>query len=101
MQNSNQLIYKKYTVSGRVQGVFYRQSTQEQATQLGLVGWVQNLSNGDVMVWTKGHIEQIHQLEQWLKIGPPKASVSAVVTVELTQAETAHLDKLVDFTIAR
>ena len=55
MQSSNQLIYKKYTISGRLQGVFYRQSTQEQATQLGLVGWVQNLSNGDVMVWAKGH----------------------------------------------
>lgn len=101
MQSSNQLIYKKYTISGRVQGVFYRQSTQEQATQLGLVGWVQNLSNGDVMVWAKGQIEALNQLEQWLKIGPARASVSAVTEMNLAQEEIQRLDNLANFTITR
>lgn len=101
MQSSNQLIYKKYTVSGRVQGVFYRQSTLEQATQLGLAGWVQNLPNGDVLVWAKGQATTLNQLEQWLKIGPTMASVSAIAEMTLTQEEIQHLDNLTNFTIVR
>ena len=44
----NDLVGKSVIVKGRVQGVFYRGSTQEKALEIGLTGWVRNLPNGDV-----------------------------------------------------
>ena len=99
--NNLNMIYKKYRVTGRVQGVFYRQSTYQKATELGLTGYVQNQPNGEVYVWAKGEADMISQLEKWLMIGPPRASVSGVILLSLTPEEIAHLDRLTDFTIAR
>lgn len=106
MQNPNQnklkiVEYKKYRVTGLVQGIFYRQSTQQKATELSLMGWVQNQSNGDVMACAKGLPEQITELEAWLKIGPLKARVSAVILLPLTPEEITQLDNLNNFIIVR
>lgn len=104
MQDPNQnSIYnhKKYRITGEVQGVFFRQSTQEKATELGLIGLVQNQPNGDVIVWVKGEPEKIRQLESWLTIGPPRARVSEVLILTLTPEEITQLDNLSDFTITR
>ena len=101
MQSSNKLLYKKFDITGRVQGVFYRQSTLQQAIKLGLVGWVQNQANGNVLVWVKGETSQVSQLVDWLKKGPPRSHVLLVTELALTQAEIEHLDRLIDFTIAR
>lgn len=84
-----------------MQGVFYRQSTQEKATQLGLMGWVQNLPNGDVMACVAGEAEQIAQLESWLKIGPPAAQVTEVKNLALTSEEKAQLSNFIEFKILR
>jgi acylphosphatase len=66
-------------VSGKVQGVFYRASTREQALGLELVGYAKNLSDGRVEVWVSGSISAIDALEQWLWQGPPMAQVDAVL----------------------
>ena len=66
-------------VSGRVQGVFYRASTQEKALQLGLTGWVRNMPNGDVELEACGSKEQVGQFHEWLWQGPAHAVVSDVV----------------------
>jgi acylphosphatase len=95
------MIYQKYRVTGRVQGVFYRQSTQQQATQLGITGWVQNQPNGDVLVYVKGEPTPCKALEDWLKIGPPSAQVSELIILALTPEEITQLNKLTDFRIAR
>lgn len=106
MQDPNQnnikkIDYKKYCVTGQVQGVFYRQSTQQIATELGLIGLVQNQPNGEVIVWVKGRPEKLTELEAWLKIGPPKARVSGVILLTLTPEETTQLDNLNNFTVVR
>ena len=68
-------------VSGRVQGVFFRSSTQNQAKQLGLSGWVRNLPDGRVEVLAQGDSIAIDQLRSWLEVGPRHASVSDVECV--------------------
>ena len=71
------------TVSGKVQGVFYRQSTKEKALELGLTGEVRNLSNGNVQIIATGTSEQLNALAAWCKKGPPRAVVTGVEVAEL------------------
>lgn len=65
-------------VSGRVQGVFYRGSTQRQAQSLGLSGWARNLADGRVEIVAEGQPETLQQLFDWCHKGPPAARVTAV-----------------------
>ncbi len=61
---------------GRVQGVFYRDSTREKALELGLSGTVQNLPDGTVRIVAQGPESGIEALVQWARQGPPASSVS-------------------------
>ncbi|MCH8930829.1 MAG: acylphosphatase, partial [Proteobacteria bacterium] len=70
--------YCRYLVSGRVQGVFFRVSTAEQASSLGLSGRVKNLANGRVEIVAFGDPDKLGLLEDWLHQGPPSARVDAV-----------------------
>lgn len=70
-------------VSGRVQGVWYRASTQEEAKRLGLKGWAKNLPDGRVEVMACGNGEAVAELYEWLKKGPPLAVVAEVTYEEL------------------
>lgn len=65
-------------VTGRVQGVFYRQSTKEKAAALGLKGFVKNLENGSVQIEVEGPENQIKNLIEWAKEGPVDADVLQV-----------------------
>ena len=65
-------------VEGRVQGVFYRASTQDRARALGLRGYVRNLPDGSVEVYACGEPVALQALKRWLWEGPPLAQVSAV-----------------------
>lgn len=65
-------------VSGRVQGVWFRQGTAEQAAALGVNGWVRNLPDGRVEAWLEGEEQAVRALARWLEQGPPKAEVSGV-----------------------
>jgi acylphosphatase len=69
---------RRYIVSGRVQGVFFRASTQEQAEKLGLTGWVKNRRDGKVEALACGSRQQLEQFETWISNGPPMASVSDI-----------------------
>jgi acylphosphatase len=71
------------TVTGRVQGVFFRQSTKEKATSLGIKGEVRNMPDDTVQVIATGTSRQIDQLIEWCRQGPPKARVEDVITKEL------------------
>lgn len=62
-------------VKGEVQGVFFRQSTQQQAKALGLLGWVRNLADGRVEVFWQGSPQEVAALQQWLQHGPEAARV--------------------------
>ncbi|MBX3708563.1 MAG: acylphosphatase [Gammaproteobacteria bacterium] len=70
-------------VSGKVQGVWFRASTQKQAQCLGLTGWVRNLPDGRVEVLACGKREDVVQLHTWLKHGPPLANVTDLAYEEL------------------
>ena len=65
----------RYLISGRVQGVWFRQSTKEQATALGLRGYVKNLPDGRVEAVACGSADALAEFERWLWKGPPLAKV--------------------------
>ncbi len=73
-------ICMRLLVSGRVQGVFFRASTQQQAEQLSLTGYARNLADGRVEVIACGELSAVEKLEAWLSQGPELADVSTVVT---------------------
>ena len=63
-------------VSGKVQGVFFRASSQQVAIDIGLSGYARNLADGDVEVLMCGEQSQVDQMLKWLEHGPPQAEVS-------------------------
>ena len=65
-------------VAGRVQGVFFRASTREQALRLGLTGYARNLPDGRVEVLVCGGPDPVAQLREWLRNGPPMAEVTGL-----------------------
>ena len=68
------------TVRGRVQGVFFRASTQREARRLGLTGWVKNRSDGSVEILAEGEETSIRELHGWAQKGPTAARVDRVDT---------------------
>jgi acylphosphatase len=68
----------RFLVTGRVQGVFFRASTREQALRLVLCGYARNLPDGRVEVVASGGEDQLAELERWLQHGPPVARVDSV-----------------------
>ena len=69
------------TVRGRVQGVFFRESTRRLAEQLGIFGFVRNLpDHRTVEVVAEGDRERLDELVEFLKVGPPAAKVESVET---------------------
>ncbi|HET9818945.1 MAG TPA: acylphosphatase [Rhodanobacteraceae bacterium] len=68
----------RFIVTGRVQGVFFRASTREQALHLGLAGHARNLADGRVEVVASGSLEALANLDGWLHHGPPSARVASV-----------------------
>jgi len=68
-------------VSGLVQGVFFRQSTVDEARRLGLQGWVRNLHDGRVEVLAEGERGAVEALVRFCGRGPPAARVDGVETV--------------------
>jgi acylphosphatase len=81
-------------VSGRVQGVFFRDHTRRWAVSLGLTGWVKNIWDGRVEVLAEGEKESLEALIARLKQGPPSASVE---NVEVTWGNFA--DEFGDFRV--
>lgn len=65
-------------VSGRVQGVWFRAATREQAARLGLRGWVRNLPDGQVQAVFEGSEPALASMLAWCRVGPPGARVDAV-----------------------
>ena len=65
----------RFVVAGRVQGVFFRASTREQALALGLRGYARNLADGRVEVLAAGEGAGVDRLADWLRRGPSQARV--------------------------
>ena len=70
-------------VFGRVQGVGFRYFTRQRAMALGLRGRASNLADGSVEVLAIGEISDVEQLIQWLRQGPPSATVERILVSQL------------------
>ena len=81
---------RKFWVSGQVQGVGYRYFAVRVARELGLRGWVRNLSDGRVEAYAAGTALQLEDFEARLRQGPPAGDVRGV------EVEDVTLDKNVD-----
>lgn len=68
--------------SGKVQGVFYRQSMKVEARKLGVSGWVRNLPDGSVEALLEGEPGSIDRLVEWARRGPAGSRVDSVETSE-------------------
>jgi len=68
----------RFLVSGKVQGVWFRASTREQALRLNLQGFARNLADGSVEVVARGEEDSLALLESWLWQGPRLAKVTDV-----------------------
>jgi acylphosphatase len=80
------MIARRVYVTGRVQGVFFRAWTREQARMLGVSGWVRNCGDGAVEAQLEGSAEDVEELIEAMREGPPDAEVEDV-EAEDTDAE--------------
>jgi acylphosphatase len=67
-------------VTGRVQGVFFRGWTQDQANELGVTGWVRNCPDGSVEAHVEGEEQAVRALVEQMRSGPPGADVSELAS---------------------
>ena len=88
------MVVKRYLVTGRVQGVFFRASTARVARRLELTGYAKNLADGRVEVLACGMAHAVAELEAWLWQGPSASSVTDV------GGETLTIDPPADFLTA-
>ena len=73
-----ELVARSVTVRGRVQGVFFRDTTRKVARSLGVAGWVSNEPDGSVQVWLEGPPDAVAQALRFVSTGPPQATVTDV-----------------------
>jgi acylphosphatase len=73
---------RSVVVSGRVQGVFFRDCTRREARRLGVTGWVCNRADGKVEAHVEGDAAAVAQLVRWCRSGPRHADVDDVAVSE-------------------
>jgi acylphosphatase len=78
----NEPIRRRVVVHGRVQGVFFRDSTQREASRRGLVGWVTNRGDGAVEAVFEGSPDDVDALIEFCESGPRAADVERMETSE-------------------
>ena len=80
---------RRIVVSGRVQGVFFRDSTRRTAQSRGVAGWVRNRDDGTVEAHLEGEGDAVESVIAWARTGPRHADVDGV---DVTEAEPEGLD---------
>ncbi len=75
-------VRRRVVVSGKVQGVFFRDATRREAERLGVSGWVRNRDDGTVEAVFEGAVEAVEELVAWCRIGPPHARVDDVQAID-------------------
>lgn len=83
MAEDQRIDCRRFRIEGRVQGVWFRESTRREALRHGISGYARNCPDGSVEVVACGTSAALSALREWLKQGPPMAEVSRVV-------ESAH-----------
>jgi len=77
-------VSRRFQITGRVQGVYFRHSTRIEAERLALKGYARNLPDGSVEVLAHGPIGAVAELHRWLHRGPREARVDGVFELEAT-----------------
>ncbi|GAA0819667.1 acylphosphatase [Colwellia sp. D2M02] len=77
----------KVHISGKVQGVYFRSSAQQQAIDYSISGYARNLSNGDVEVLLCGEQSNIDNMLAWLAHGPEQAEVDSIDYEQVARQE--------------
>jgi len=75
-------VRKRITASGRVQGVWFRGTTEQRARELGVAGWAKNRPDGSVEVVAEGAPDAVDKLVAFLHEGPRRAEVASVDVVD-------------------
>jgi acylphosphatase len=70
------MVRRRAVVSGRVQGVFFRDSLRQRAAAAGVCGWVRNRSDGAVEAVLEGPADAVEEVLRFAREGPPRASVT-------------------------
>jgi len=83
-------------ISGKVQGVFFRESARQEAERLGVTGWVRNLADGRVEALVEGGKDAVDAFVQWCHRGPPRARVDGVAV-----KDAAPTGEFPSFTVER
>jgi acylphosphatase len=80
------MIRRRVLVSGRVQGVWFRDSCRREARRQGVAGWVRNREDGRVEAVFEGDPDAVNTLVNWAQHGPPRARVTGI---DVTDEEPA------------
>ena len=75
---SDEVIRRRVKVYGRVQGVFFRDSTRERANSDGVSGWARNMRDGSVEAVLEGEPEAVQRVVRFLHTGPSQANVDRI-----------------------
>jgi acylphosphatase len=81
-----QMITRRLTIFGKVQGVGYRESLRHEARRRGINGWVRNRRDGSVEALLQGPPQRVEELIAWARRGPPDARVDDL-RIDLPDAE--------------
>jgi acylphosphatase len=86
------MIHKKITITGDVQGVFFRQTALHKAHEFNIKGWIQNDPTGTVTASVEGAVEDVDQFIKWCKMGPAMAKVEHVLVEEQPLEHFYHFE---------
>lgn len=75
-------VRRRLVVQGRVQGVFFRDGSQQEAQRRGLTGWVRNRDDGTVEAAVQGEADAVDAFVRWAQDGPSAADVTSVEVSE-------------------
>jgi len=81
---------RRYVISGTVQGVGYRAFAERVAREMGLTGWVRNLTDGSVEVHANGSAEQLDEFDGRLRLGPRWSGVRSVQATEVAVSDAVE-----------
>jgi acylphosphatase len=78
------MIRRRVIVTGRVQGVFFRQGCHREAVAVGVAGWIHNNQDGTVEAALEGAPDAVERIVSWMRVGPSRAVVTGVKIIEET-----------------
>ena len=87
---AGELVTKRLFISGRVQGVNFRESMRSEAEPLGVVGWVRNRRDGRVEALVQGSPAAVDAILAWARRGPPAARVTGIEVEAVSHLPIGH-----------